>query len=441
MGDGALSTMFLSGLTPRRVAIAHRDTPLWKAYLIHWLCLIIGTLVLLVLLVLDKDADFLVHDLRSFVQHLSFTLMSAAVCAIIVLVIETGFGLLALMLLPWGDAKAPVGPLCRQALRTVWLHTGHLVLAGAVYGSLQVLCDNLLRPEWWYPHILVNSPQSRATVTLLKWLGDNHGYLLVIAFAAVAIWYLWALLRAMTTPLLPAETSRPPRCEACGYNLSHHDISARCPECGRPVVQSLGDGLRSIVPWGPYGSTARRTGFWRATLDAWFRPETFFMGVSAWRGLGSAGRFLLNHMLLTAAGFVAAIIGADQILSRETGTLAPTEIYGMTCFGALISFLLGCAASLVAAVVGLVVSKQDGRNCLGGAVRVACFCAGIFPFWVFCLVGTVAVANKIIMSLGPGAWRFFVIIPIAMLALVALLAILYTGGFARRMRYVRYANS
>ena len=439
MGDGALSAMFLSGLTPRRVAIAHRHTPLWKAYLIHWLCLIIGTLILLVLLVLDKDPGFLVRDLRSFVQP--FTLTSAAVCAIIVLVIEAGFGLSALMLLPWGDAKAPVRPLCRQALRTVWLHTGHLVLAGTVYGSLQVMCDNLLRPEWWHPHIVVDPPQSRATLTLLKWLYENDIYLLVIAFAAVAIWCLWALLRAMTTSLPPAETSRPPLCEACGYNLSHHDISARCPECGRPVVQSLGDGLRSIVPWGPYRSKAKRTGFWRVTFDAWFRPETFFMGVSVLHGLGSAGRFLLNHMLLTAAGFVAAIIGADLALFRETGTLAPTEIYGMTCFGAVVGFVFGCAASLVAAVVGLVVSKQDGRNCVGGALRLACFCAGIFPFWVFSLVATVAVVIKIIESRGPGAWRFYSIIPIAMLALVALLAILYTGGVARRVRYVRYANS
>lgn len=441
MGDGALSAMFLSGLTPRRVAIAHRDTPLWKAYLIHWLCLIIGTLVLLVLLVLDKNAGFLVRDLRSFVQHLSFTLMSAAVCAIIVLVIEAGFGLSALMLLPWGDAKAPVRPLWRQALRTVWLHTGHLVLGGAVYGSLQVLCDNLLRPEWWYPYTLVNSPQSRATLTLLRWLYDNHVYLLVIAFAAIAIWCLWALLRAMTTPLLPAETSRPPLCEACGYNLSHHDISARCPECGRPVVQSLGDGLRSIVPWGSYGSKARRTGFWRVTLDAWFDPERFFMGLSVADGLGSAGRFLGNHLLLAVVGLVAGFSAPFALLyhhefARDRGQM----LFIMGCAGAVVAFLFAVLACLVAAVTGLVLSNRDRRNCLGGCLRVACFCAGIFPLWAVSTMASLVVAMKIVESLR-APWGFQTYVMLGFLGLHAIYLVVYVGGVARRMRYVRYANS
>ncbi|MHC4063012.1 MAG: hypothetical protein ACYSUI_00710 [Planctomycetota bacterium] len=439
VGKGALGAVILTGLTPRRVALAHQDTPLWRAYLIHWACLIIGALALIVIVAFDDPSLRDLGELWELVVGVVFSPDDAAVCAIIVLVIEAAFGLLAFLLVPWGCAQVPVGHLWRQALRSVWLHTGHLVLAGVAYGSLLVLGDNVLQPERWLDYRLADPPPARMVPVLLKWLYDNYEYLLAIAFAAAAIWYLWALLRAMTTQPPHVATSRPPLCEVCGYNLSHHDMSARCPECGRPVVLSLGDDVRSVVPWGPYGSRARRTSFWKVTLDAWLNPERFFMGVAVFAGRGSAGRFLLNQMLLTAVAFVAALAGGMALLFG--GFRMEGFVFTCSCIGAVLGFIVGCLASSVAGVVGLIVSRQDGRNCLAGALRVACFCAGIFPPWVFSQFTALLVVLKILESPGRVPPPVFMIIPIAFLALIAVLLVIYIGGVARRTRYVRYANT
>ena len=76
-----------------------------------------------------------------------------------------------------------------------------------------------------------------------------------------------------------------------------------------------------------------------------------------------------------------------------------------------------------------------------GALRVACFCAGIFSLSCFAVtVGTVA-AFHIVRTPALRGYHYEFAVFIGMLGMIAAVFVFYIGGVARRMRYVRYANS
>ena len=320
-------------------------------------------------------------------------------------------------------------------MRTVWLHTGHLGLATAFFLGLMVLGES----AQYQPG---TSSLARTPHWLVLWFSLAGQYIYPTAFVTAVVWYVWALLRAMTTRLLADEDPSPPLCDACGYNLSHHEMSARCPECGRAVALSLGGEVRSPVGWGPFGKRYRPTPFWRATVQAWSKPAEFFMGVSTSRGLDSAGRFLLNHLLLSCVGAAAGLVGTFSILLHSDFVRQPGELtFYMTCFGAFLATCFAALASLTAAIAGLVVSRQDRRNRIGACRQVACFCAGLFPVWAFTFTASFVVLMVIVDSLrGGGPWGG-VLTMLAVFGSHVLFLALYLSGVLRRIRYVRYANT
>lgn len=443
MTESVLGAIVLSAFVPRRSATAHRDTSLIQAYVVHWIALILGAIAVVAVLAQEDDIRSDLVDLLD--QGDLFTATAAIVCVIVVVVTEALFALLALLLLPWGDGAAPVGPLWRQALRTAWLHTGHFGLAACLYTEIYVFCEMHLEPLQRYRW--VHEPERQTGSALLQWVADHYQYALPVLFAGLVAWYLWALLRAMTTRLLPPAPARPPLCEACGYNLSHHDVSARCPECGRPVAMSVGPDVRRPVSWIPFGTGSPRTGVVRATIGAWLRPERFFMSVSVMQGVGSAGAFLLVHLILTAVavpfGSAAsfALFYRDELIDVLHDDALLEAACALSWFGTSIGCVCGLVVCVSATVIGLIFSRSDGRNQTAACLRVACFCTGIFPLCCFVLtVGTV-VAVYVIEALGLLGHPYAIPLAIGVLGAITAVTVFYIGGVARRMQYVRYANS
>ena len=428
-----LSALLLSGIRPRWVARLCRDTSLPMAYLVHWLGLVLFVALHLWIYSHYPYADNKIAGILRAEVILSPA--GALVCAITVLATEALFLLLALMLVPWNECSARPSLIWRQALRTAWVHTGHLGLAALFFSGVMTLVE-VAKSEWGYFDV----PEPFFSV--LRWAVRSEEHVYATAFACAAGWYAWALLRAMTTRLLPDEGPSPPLCEACGYNLSHHEMSARCPECGRAVALSLGGEVRSPVGWGPFGKRYRPTLFWRATVQAWSKPAEFFMGVSASRGLDSAGRFLLNHLLLSWVGAVTGFVSTFSVLMHSEFVRQPGELtFYMTCFGAFLATCFAALASLTAAIAGLVVSRQDRRNRIGACRQVACFCAGLFPVWAFTFTASFVVLMVIVDSLrGGGPWGG-VLTMLAVFGSHVLFLALYLSGVLRRIRYVRYANT
>ena len=100
----------------------------------------------------------------------------------------------------------------------------------------------------------------------------------------------------------PVQLDLPPRCEGCGYDLTHRPDDDRCPECGRPASASLTWGrLRRPSPW--VQSPSPRT--WLATTWTCLVHPTVFYRALALRGPGYSERHFAawTYGLIAAGGF------------------------------------------------------------------------------------------------------------------------------------------
>jgi hypothetical protein len=92
-------------------------------------------------------------------------------------------------------------------------------------------------------------------------------------------------------------------CEACGYVLNGLPPTSRCPECGKPITESIGDN-RIAPPWET--SRAGADGFLRTTFDLILHPTFFYRTLAVRGSLEAARRFARIHWWIAAALFALA---------------------------------------------------------------------------------------------------------------------------------------
>lgn len=91
-----------------------------------------------------------------------------------------------------------------------------------------------------------------------------------------------------------------PRCEFCGYDLTHRPAEDRCPECGHAVTKSLDAArARGGAPW-----QARRglDSLVHATADLWFEPRGFYRSLHVRSPANDANRFAAVQYTLLGVG-------------------------------------------------------------------------------------------------------------------------------------------
>jgi hypothetical protein len=104
---------------------------------------------------------------------------------------------------------------------------------------------------------------------------------------------------ARLAPRVPETTDL--LCEACGYVLKGLPDTGRCPECGTPIADSIGN-HRQPPAW----ELAQRGGFLRTTAQVLFHPTHFYRTLAVRGPVPPAHRFARVHWWISAALFATA---------------------------------------------------------------------------------------------------------------------------------------
>lgn len=254
------------------------------------------------------------HSLNPFATHLtrSFGFMESSYPAVEMSPYEYSRGPFAALALTAHESSAGVGSLGPFVLTFMGIEFGLLVVAVAMMPfaaageRASLLFGRTLRLTWWSTTLLI--PLGIAWLVepvMREWVGLPSGWHAVdyAALALFSMWWVFVLLRSgyryAGPPNGPAWEVRRPRCESCGYTIAYLLHSTRCPECGRPVTQSLPD-RRQQPPLSVTASFAEtfRT-FW-PTARATVSGRSFFDRLSVCRGHDRARTFFLVTSILNA---------------------------------------------------------------------------------------------------------------------------------------------
>ncbi len=185
--------------------------------------------------------------------------------------IAGGVLLLTMLLMPFAAAGESARRLSGRCLRLSLWSTTLLIPLGVGWYLAPRWRKWLDLPDEWHP---------------VDWI-------LLLMFAC---WWVVVLLRSGRRYAGPAEgpawRTRRPRCEGCGYEIVGLPVSTNCPECSRPVAESLP--RRRTAP--AFANSERPRRAVRAFLSALKRvvtDKTFFDTLAIHRGYGGARSFYL----------------------------------------------------------------------------------------------------------------------------------------------------
>ena len=121
---------------------------------------------------------------------------------------------------------------------------------------------------------------------------------------------------ARVAPRVPETTDV--LCEKCGYVLNGLPPDGRCPECGKPVAESVGDG-RLPTPWDVSANPgpSRLRGFVRTTVDVILRPTHFYRTLAVRASVASARTFAQVNWWI--ASLLFGVSGAAHALWYNQG--------------------------------------------------------------------------------------------------------------------------
>jgi hypothetical protein len=98
-------------------------------------------------------------------------------------------------------------------------------------------------------------------------------------------------------------------CASCGYVLDGLNQAGQCPECGKPIIDSLGQD-RVPPAWEAADHSHRFKAFIRTSLELIRRPRHFYRTLNVRGSLESARRFARLHWWVASALF--GIAGATH---------------------------------------------------------------------------------------------------------------------------------
>lgn len=425
----ALAAFVTTWLCPATSARRLGRTPLWAAFLVHLVAVILATIVGLAIQVSFSDVP------GGWLARLIGTtgpyewLMFLAVVLGIFALIEVGFLVQALTLLAWGARDEPVAASLAHSLRFVWLHTAHAFL---VYAALMLagFAYTHASSEYWQTHYShmddpwpampqapnTSNPDSKELLEYQAALAEYRrqseeisrlqqqqwedfernqpfwlrygGAMLAYGFFALSLWWLWALLRALGTPRRVAVIARPPMCDACGYNLTGTPIDSRCPECGLAVMESVGPAARAGTDWERRREVGWFTGWRRSAGYALSQPVALGRQIRLHGFARDHGRFLAGHLALVFLFIGMIPPAADWVDMRQNPGGFDAEVAYLIgpYIGFTVTVLMFWAGMLVTSIVGLILSALNGRNMLPAASQMACYLGGFVA--VFTLVSS-----------------------------------------------------
>src|SRR3954466_5845360 len=105
--------------------------------------------------------------------------------------------------------------------------------------------------------------------------------------------------------IVPAESDI--LCEACGYTLNGLPEDGRCPECGKPVAESLG--ARRTAPAWERETSHRLAAFFATSFVVIFHTTAFYKNLATRLDIAPAKRFAQLHWMIASLlfGFTAYV--------------------------------------------------------------------------------------------------------------------------------------
>jgi hypothetical protein len=364
--------------------------------------------------------------------------------AIVIAVVEVCHLLIGLMLVGPAAQDEPVRDTYRHAQRTAWMHTGQVacaILAAAMVLAWYWEWAQPFRDTWYRYHsgaFGATQPESgpAPAMSVSMWLARHEEVVIYLVIVSAAVWVIWGWLRAGLAQREVTPASHAKLCEYCGYNLNFIEAHERCPECGVALALSLG-GHRHATAWAFRRRLSPR--LWTACAwRAWMQSESFFRSMGTTYGVRTALNFLGWSGLLSACGTILGIVIPVGLLEEDAfrDLTSWAEVWLIASVAAVFLLVLAC---LTGAIAGIVASRAGERNRCAAVFPIACYCSGFFPVWAVVSWGLLCTAMSLIDQMHLYRYQWWVILLWPWLNAVAL--ILYVGGVARRMKYVRYANS
>ena len=287
---------WLGWITPDLFEADHAKRPWWRVLVAAGLTAIL--LVLSVILMMAFD-DAYKGDLPApwivFIRGIGYCLDQAGTVvaelweaewtflSIVSILLSSLFYLIpvVLTLIPWEMSRAGRGRQFAHAMRAL------------VYGPRACF--------------IVTAALCQAYYLIADLFGDllfNNLWMLMIGML------VWAVVMArifrlagVKVPCEPAHVNTT-FCQGCGYDLRATDPVGRCSECGKPVVESLGPGVRTEQPrfcWqGGWGE------WMKMTWQLWRRPRTVLTRMPVFSEELPARRYAVRTAWIAA--WVSAII-------------------------------------------------------------------------------------------------------------------------------------
>lgn len=421
---GMWTSLVTAWVLPATTARRTQHLPLRRAFVAHLLAaalvLILGAILSFSMspygMSISHLATELLDNLGLFVLELQSDPSGNGLALLgFLLSIEFGFLALAVLVMPWGARDERIGATYRHALRRVWLQSTHVIPIVLLVGGVAVGLAGAER-AWWREHGVARGlphypvapellpsdagyadAQSEYETALkyyrresleanlrdaafrrtVPWYVRGSAQTVIQSVALMAsLWWLWALVRALGADRSYLPLARAPTCDRCGYSLTGMSMESRCPECGEPVVESLGPDARSGTIWERRAEVGRLQAWWRCFVGTLFQPRRFGRQLALIAPETDYRYFFALHLPLifcfVAAGFLACFL---EVITNVVPTLPPGPvpftggvIYG--CLSVIAAVLLtGLAALLGSAWYGF----RERRNLMPGAIQVACY--------------------------------------------------------------------
>lgn len=446
----AMMSFLAAWLFPGTTACRTCTAPLHHAYGVHLLAAVATFLLVIVLVAIGERRDpltiFANDILREFDRDWQEALL---VTMLIVFLVESGFVVLALIVLPWGARDEPLASSWAHALRQTWLHSPHALPTVLAIGLLLIGHDRLKRsfysssqagtfPTYSMPPAPVcpPNPTAQQSANYQKALNDwqqqsieanqkymnawqayyarmpfliRYGEIFVAQAGFLAgVWVLWALFRAVGTARPTPPVHRPPLCEFCGYNLVATPSDSRCPECGELVAGSVGPDARPGAPWEHRRERGLFRAWWASELQPVLAPARFGRTVQVCSSSTAHRLFLAGHMpVIFAVTATATVLSCQAVSPRsvwedEDGLI----LWGIApMFGVLSACVCLALAMLTAALVGMIYTLTQGRNLLPATVQIGSYLAGCLTLWA-CGSAAWSVLTALLVNAGRfRAWR------------------------------------
>lgn len=433
----AMLAMWTAPWIPARTARATRKVPLLSAFAVHLLAGFASFIVISFLLAMASPSrifdpfQLLGEILEEFQRDPE---EATLITATIVVLIEIGLLVLALLATPWGARDEKLGQSFRHALRAVWIHCGHAPVAILLVGTVVLIAENSQRfgpglqfsspmptaptmPSPPPPNSGPNSQAARDYAAAMKdymaaqaryqqemaaWNAEyqrawqehrrnrpfmaRYGYVIAMNLGIVTgVWVLAALLRGLASRPV-AVVERPPICEACGYNLTGTAREGRCPECGRRVEESLLPEVRPGTAWERRREQGTVRAYLRTLADTLVLPSAPGEKMQVFAFRNDAWRILALHLSLA---FVIGAAGVSTMFWIEIGGNAQGFIEYQEVFGVVAPLASAMATSagfgwLCACAVGVAATCQPRveRNLANAAARVGAHHSAFLVFWM-----------------------------------------------------------